>query len=84
MQTNSTCYKQTKLMTPVGILWHSTGVNNPNLKRYIQPLKTDSDYNEMINLLGINNNQNDYNHKSYQSGLNAWIGKLADGTITTI
>ena len=24
-------------MTPVGILWHSTGANNPNIKRYVQP-----------------------------------------------
>ena len=84
MQTNSTCYKQTRVMTPVGILWHSTGANNPNLKRYVQPLKTDSNYNEMIKLLGVNTGKNDYNHASLQSGLNAWIGKLADGSITTI
>ena len=45
MQTNSTCYKQTRKMTPLGILWHSTGANNPNLKRYVQPLSTDSNYN---------------------------------------
>ena len=31
MMTNSTCYKQTRTMTPVGVLWHSTGANNPNL-----------------------------------------------------
>jgi hypothetical protein len=35
MQTNSTCYKKTSTMTPLGILWHSTGANNPNLKRYV-------------------------------------------------
>ena len=38
----------------------------------------------MINLIGVNNNRNDYNHASYQSGLNAWIGKLANGSITSI
>lgn len=38
----------------------------------------------MIKLLGVNNNRNDYNHASLQSGLNAWIGKLADGTVTSI
>ena len=37
MQTQSKCYKNTKTMNVVGILWHSTGANNPNLKRYIQP-----------------------------------------------
>jgi hypothetical protein len=48
MQTNSTCYKSTKVMTPVGILWHSTGVNNPSLSRFVQPLSSDANYNEMI------------------------------------
>ena len=35
MMTNSTCYKGTRTMTVKGILWHSTGANNPNLKRYV-------------------------------------------------
>lgn len=84
MQTNSTCYKQTTTMKPIGILWHSTGANNPALKRYIQPLKTDTNYKQMIQLIGVNKNKNDYNSASYQSGLNAWIGKLENGQITTI
>lgn len=84
MQTNSTCYKQTTTMKPVGILWHSTGANNPTLKRYIQPLKTDTNYKQMIQLIGVNKNKNDYNSASYQSGLNAWIGKLENGQIATI
>ena len=84
MQTNSTCYKQTRIMKPVGILWHSTGANNPNLKRYVQPYETDSNYNEMIKLIGKNTSKNDWNHISVQAGLNAWIGKLADGSVTTI
>ena len=84
MQTNSTCYKQTRTMTPLGILWHSTGCNNPNLKRYVQPFETDANYNEMIALLGKNTSKNDWNHITHQAGLNAWIGKLANGTVTTI
>ena len=39
MQTQSTCYKSTNKMSVKGILIHSTGANNPNLKRYIQPSK---------------------------------------------
>ena len=35
MMTNSTCYKGTRTMAVKGILWHSTGANNPNLKRYV-------------------------------------------------
>ena len=67
MQTHSTCYKGTRTMTPVGVLWHSTGANNPNLRRYVQPYETDANYNEMIKILGKNTNKNDWNHISYQS-----------------
>ena len=37
MMTQSTCYRQTKTMDVKGILWHSTGADNPWLKRYVQP-----------------------------------------------
>lgn len=30
MQTQSNCYRGTKPMTVRGVLWHSTGANNPN------------------------------------------------------
>ena len=84
MQTHSTCYKGTRTMTPLGVLWHSTGANNPNLKRYVQPYETDANYNEMIALLGKNTYKNDWNHVNHQAGLNCWIGKLANGTVTTV
>jgi hypothetical protein len=71
-------------MTPLGVLWHSTGANNPTIKRYVQPLKTDSNYTEMINLIGLNPYNNDWNHIERQAGLNAWIGKLADGTVAAV
>jgi hypothetical protein len=71
-------------MTPLGILWHSTGANNPTIKRYVQPLKTDSNYTEIINLIGLNPYNNDWNHIERQAGLNAWIGKLADGTVAAV
>lgn len=67
-----------------GILWHSTGVNNPTLKRYVQPLENDSNYEYWIKLLGKNIYNNDYNHATYSSGLNAWIGKLENGEVTAI
>lgn len=84
MMKNSTCYKSTRQMKVLGILWHSTGCNNPNLKRYVQPHESDSNYNEMIALIGKNNYNNDWNHINHQAGLNAWIGKLADGSVTTL
>ena len=84
MQTNSTCYKGTQSMNIVGVLWHSTGANNPNLKRYVQPFETDSNYDEMMALLGKNKYGNDMNHIYREMGVNAWIGKLANGSVATV
>ena len=89
MMTQSTCYKGTTTMTPKGVLWHSTGANNPTLKRYVQPsdVKPPEDTyskEEWLKKLGKNTNKNDWNHITRQAGLNAWIGKLADGTVTSI
>lgn len=67
-----------------GVLWHCTGANNPNLKRYVQPSTDDANYGYLINLLGKNLNNNDYNHTSYNSGLNAWIGKTANGDVISV
>jgi len=85
MQTNSTCYKGTNKMTVKGVLWHSTGANNPTLKRYVQPSDT-PDKRDTVTLAQIGKNayKNDWNHIERQAGLNCWIGKLADGTVTTI
>jgi hypothetical protein len=38
----------------------------------------------MISLLGQNTSGTDWNHTEIQAGLNAWIGKLANGTVTSI
>ena len=84
MMTQSTCYKETEEMKIVGVLWHSTGVNNPNLKRYVQPDDNAVDKQKKIDKLGLNKNGNDWNHKSKDAGLNAWIGKFADGTVGTV
>ena len=89
MQTQSTCYKGTSNMTVKGVLWHSTGANNPNLKRYVQPSDTKPaadtySKDEWLKLLGTNTNKNDWNHIERYAGMNAWIGKLANGTVTTV
>lgn len=84
-QTNSSWYKgAVRNSTPVGILWHDTGAGNPTLKRYVQPLETDANYQEMLALLGTNKYKNDWNHIEREAGVNAWIGQLADSSIATI
>lgn len=89
LQTQSTCYKGTTTMTPLGVLWHSTGANNPRLKRYVQPsdIKPVEDTytkEKWLELLGKNTYKNDWNHIDRSAGLNCWIGQLADGTVTTV
>lgn len=84
MQTQSTCYKKTIQMQVKGVLWHSTGSNNPYLKRYIQPSDNAPNKDAMLKILGVNSNKNDWNHIYREAGLNCWIGKLADGTVTTV
>lgn len=54
MMTQSTCYRGTRKFTPKGVLWHSTGANNPWLKRYVQPDDNASNRAELLNLLGKN------------------------------
>lgn len=88
MQTQSACYKGTSKMRPygkpLGVLWHSTGANNPWLKRYVQPSDNAPDRDYWLNLLGRNQYGNDWNHIDWQAGLNCWIGKLADGTVAAV
>lgn len=84
MQTTSTCYKSTKTMTVKGVLWHSTGANNPYIKRYVQPSDNAPDRAQMLKLLGTNAYKNDWNHIYHEAGLNCWIGKLADGSVATV
>lgn len=75
--TNNACYTTGQSMTVKGIMVHSTGANNPNLKRYVGPDD---------GLLGTNQYGNHWN-TAYPGGrsvcVHAFIGKLADGTIAT-
>lgn len=84
MMTQSTCYKSTRKFTPKGVLWHSTGANNPTLKRYVQPDDNASNKAELLALIGKNAYANDWNHIEREAGLNFWIGKLADGTVAAV
>ena len=50
--TQSTWYKETYTQTPVGVLWHSTGANNPTVKRYVQPSDNASDRDYWLKIIG--------------------------------
>ena len=70
--TKSDCYKSAKKMTPKGIVVHSTGANNPNLKRYVQPDD---------GIIGKNDYSNDLNRSGQDVCVHAFIGKDKNGKV---
>lgn len=75
--TNNACYKAGRTITPKGIMVHSTGANNPDLKRYVGPDD---------GLLGKNQYSNHWNQNTpdgRQVCVHGFIGKLADGSVAT-
>lgn len=70
--TDSDCYHEGVRQTSVGVQVHSTGANNPMLKRYVQP----DDGRLGINLYG-----NSHNRPGVDVCASAYIGKLNDGTV---
>ena len=72
--TQNDCYNAGRKITPTGIVVHSTGANNPNLRRYVQPDD---------GILGMNGGGNDWNHPNIQKCVHAMIGLTQDGTLAT-
>lgn len=70
--TNSDCYKAGVRQASIGVQVHSTGKNNPFLKRYVQPDD---------GRLGVNRNGNSHNRPGVDVCASAYIGKLEDGTV---
>ena len=88
--TRNDCYSVYREAEMTGIVVHSTGANNTALKRYVQPLKSDPRYDELMELLGKNANGNHWNlsyaagETGRQSCVHAFIGKTASGRIITV
>lgn len=72
--TNNDCYKANRTIQVKGVMVHSTGANNPYIKRYVQPDD---------GLIGKNQNNNDWNRSGISKCVHAFIGKTADGSIAT-
>lgn len=75
--TNNECYKAGRKITVKGIMVHSTGANNPNLRRYVGP--NDGKLGENPN----NNHWNQNRPDGRQVCVHAFIGKLANGSVAT-
>ena len=75
--TKNECYISGRSITPKGIMVHSTGAPNPNLKRYVGPDDGRLGKNQ------YNNHWNQARPEGRQICMHAFIGKLADGSIAT-
>ena len=71
--TNNDCYIRGRTIRPRGVMVHSTGANNPNLRRYVAP-------ND--GLLGEPSLRH-WNQSGVGACPHAFIGKLADGSVAT-
>ena len=75
--TENECYKTGRKIKPKGIMVHSTGANNPYLRRYVGPddgLLGENQYN---------NHWNQHRPSGRQVCVHAFIGKLKNGTVAT-
>jgi len=75
--TDNACYKAGRKITVKGIMVHSTGANNPWLKRYVGP------DDGLLGKNQYNNHWNTYHPGGREVCVHGFIGKLADGTIAT-
>jgi len=75
--TKNECYRAGQIITPKGIMVHSTGANNPHLKRYVGP--DDGKLGENV----YRNHWNQARPDGRQVCVHAFIGRLADGSIAT-
>ena len=85
IHTQSRCYgAKRQSAKPIGIVIHSTGANNPYIKRYSQPSDNDAKWGELRALLGVNTYGNHWNTTSASKAAHYIIGKLADGSVATV
>ena len=75
--TKNECYIAGGKITPGGVMWHSTGANNPNLKRYIP------NYDGKVGENAYGNHWDQYRPGGKQICVHAFIGKDASGKIAT-
>ena len=82
--TQSDCYRTGQTIVPKGVMIHSTGANNPTLRRYVQPTAETSDREALLTQLGDNLNGNHWNRPGINACVHGFIGKLADGTVAAV
>lgn len=82
--TENGCYKTGRTIRPRGVMVHSTGANNPYLRRYVQPAASDPGREELLAALGTNQNANHWNRPGLDACVHGFVGRLADGSVAAV
>ena len=82
--TENDCYKTKRTISPKGVMVHSTGADNPNLRRYVQPAASTPGREELLAALGTNSNGNHWNRPGLNVCVHGFIGRLADGSAAAV
>ena len=83
--TDNDCFRTKRGIKPKGVMVHSTGADNPTLRRYVQPVKGgDGDYATLMAQLGRNKNGNHWNRPGLDVCVHGFIGQLADGSVASV
>ena len=72
--TQNDCYKAQRTITPLGVMVHSTGANNPNVSRYVPGDE----------VTGRNTGGNHWDQPGVSKCVHAFVGKFADGGVGTV
>ena len=82
--TENDCYKTNRTIKPKGVMVHSTGADNPNLRRYVQPGASTPGRDGLLAALGVNANKNDWNRPGLNVCVHGFVGRLADGSVAVV
>lgn len=82
--TANDCYKTGAKIKPKGVMVHSTGANNPMLRRYVQPVASTPGKDKLLWKLGVNRNRNHWNRQNLDVCVHGFIGKLDDGSVAAV
>ena len=91
--TANDCYKAGHTIKPKGVMVHSTGADNPMLRRYVQPVASTPGREELLAQPGVNRNANDWNRAGQwvngkwvplRACVHGFIGNLADGSVAAV
>jgi peptidoglycan hydrolase-like protein with peptidoglycan-binding domain len=74
MQTKSKCYVRGRSIVSKGILVHSTGCVNRNIKRYV----------EAVDILGKNEYNNHWNKSDATKAMHGWVGYDKDKNVIAL